>query len=158
MNVAVIQTRAGIKFNIVPYSGAGNQLADLMSGVIQIGSGFPAGFLPGVKSGRLKFIAAMAEQRSPQLPDVPATDESNKKGVYGGGWFGAFVVKGTSKEIVDKIAAEMKKTVEKPEISKKINELGYTVVITDSDAFSEKIKKQVADMKALLDTKVFSLE
>lgn len=156
--VTTVQYMTGVEFNVVPYTGSGAQQADLMSGVVDIGFGFAAGFMPGVNGGKLKYIAAMSDKRDPLMPDVPATDESSYKGVYRGNWFMALAPKGTPSEIIDKMNAELRETVAKPEIAKKINELGYTVTIGSPEDAANLIKADVENMKKLVDAGVFKLE
>jgi tripartite-type tricarboxylate transporter receptor subunit TctC len=156
--LSTVQYKTGVKFNVVPYTGAGAQLADLMSGVVHIGFGFAAGFMPGVKSGKLKYIAALAEKRDPLMPDVPAAEESSYKGVFKGNWFMAFVKKGTPPEIINKMNAEFRTTLAKPEIQKKINDLGYEVVIGTPQEAAALVETETADMKKLVDAGVFKVE
>ena len=156
--LSFIQHKTGVKFNLVPYTGAGAQQADLMAGTVDIGVGFPTGFLPGVKAGKLKFIAVLAKQRNPFLTEVPTSDESTYKGIYKGNWYVVFVPKGTPRPIIDKINAEFKITVANPEIKKKIEALGYAIVTGSPEDAVELIKTDVADMKELIDAGVFTIE
>ncbi|MGQ7793594.1 Bug family tripartite tricarboxylate transporter substrate binding protein [Faunimonas sp. B44] len=156
--VTTVQYKADVQFNVVPYTGAGAQQADLMSGVVDLGFGFAAGFMPGVKAGKLKYIAAMAEERDPLMPDVPATDESDYKGVYKGNWFMAFVPKGTPREIVDRMNAELRATLANPDIQKRVNDLGYEVVIGTPEDAAELIRSDIAEMQVLVDAGVFQLK
>lgn len=158
LNMSLIQYKTGVELNTVSYPGSGAQLADLMSGVADIGSGFPTGYLGAVQSGKLKFIAALAEERSPSLPDVPTTDESSYKGIYGGGWLGAFVPKGTPKEIVDKLNEELLISIKKPEIAEKIEQLGYTIITNSPEEFAEVIEAQLATVQELVDQGIFNVE
>lgn len=156
--VATIQYKTGVKFNIVPYTGAGAQQADLMSGTVDLGFGFAAGFLPGVKAGKLKYIAALSDKREPNMPDVPSSDESGIKGVYRNNWFMAFVPKGTPRDIVEKINAEFKLTISKPEIKSQIEALGYAVVTGTPEAAAAVIAQDVTEMKEMIDIGVFKIE
>jgi len=158
LNMSLIQYITGVEFNIVTYSGSGAQLTDLMSGVVDIGSGFPTGYLGAVQTGKLKFIAALAEERSKSLPDVPTSDESQYKGIHGGGWLGVFVPKGTPKEIVNKINKELLISIKKPEIAMKIEKMGYTIVTNSPTEFGKKIEAQLATVQELVDQGVFKVD
>ena len=158
LNMSLIQHETGAELTTVPYPGSSAQLVDLLSGVVDIGSGFPTAYLPLVESGRLKFIAVMSDERSPIAPDVPTTDESDYKGIYGGGWFGVFVPNDTPREIVDRLNTALLTAVEKPEIADKINKLGYTIVTRSPDEFARKIEGQVATVKELIDSGMFKVE
>jgi tripartite-type tricarboxylate transporter receptor subunit TctC len=155
--LSTIQHVTGVKFNAVPYSGAGAQQADLMSGVVDIGFGFSTGFMPGIAAGKLKFIAAMAPKRDPMLPNVQSTDESAYKGAYDINWFTVFVPKGTPKEIINRMNAELRTTVTNPAIEKKINELGYSVKIGSPQDATNMIKSDVEQMRKLIEAGVFEI-
>lgn len=100
----------------------------------------------------------MSDQRGPFTPDVPATDESSYRGIYGGGWLGAFLPKGTPQEIVDKVGWEIRITMAKPAIRQKIKDMGYVVVSETPEEFAKKIQAQVATVKELVDKGVFKVE
>jgi tripartite-type tricarboxylate transporter receptor subunit TctC len=155
--MSLIQYKTGAQLTIVPYAGSGSQLTDLIAGNVDFGSGFPISYMAAVAGGQLKFIAQMSDKRAANVPDVPATDESSYKGVYGGGWLGAFVPKGTPKEIVDKIVAEINITMAKPDIQEKIKGLGYIIVPGTPEEFAKKIEGQVAEVKELIDKGVFKV-
>ncbi|GAA4339046.1 tripartite tricarboxylate transporter substrate binding protein [Pigmentiphaga soli] len=155
--LSTIQHVTGVKFHVVPYAGTGAQQADLMSGVVDIGCGFSTSFMPGIKGGKLKFIAALAPERDPMVPDVQASDESAYKGAYDINWFTVFVPKGTPREIIDKMNAELRTTVTNPVIAKKINELGYAVKIGSPEDAANMIKADVEQMRKLIKAGVFEI-
>jgi tripartite-type tricarboxylate transporter receptor subunit TctC len=154
----IVQDKCGVKFTMVPYTGSGAQQADLMSGVVDIGFGFAAGFMPGVEAGKTKYIAALAEERDPLMPDVPASDESPCKGAHKGNWFMAFVKAGTPADIVEKMNAELRTTLSDPNVVKKINDLGYQVVVGSPEDAAALVEKDTTDMKKLIDAGVFAFE
>lgn len=155
--VSLIQFRAGVKFTIVPYGGAGAQLASLLGGHVDIGSGFATGFQSGVQSGKMKFIAALAPKRTANLPDVPASDESPYKGIHSGGWFIAFVPKGTPHAIINKLNAEIRTTVNKPGVKEKIEALNYEVVAGSPEDAAAVVRSDTVAIKQLIDAGVFKI-
>jgi len=155
---SVMGYKTGAKFNLVPYSGVGDQLADLMSGTVDAGFGFSPGFMSGVKAGKLKFIATMAPDRNPQLPDVGTSEESPYKGVSRVNWYGVLVPKGTPRDVIDKVNAVVHNAINKPEVKKKIEDLGYFVVTNGTpEDFKATIEQEVSTMKALIDSGVFKV-
>ncbi len=65
---------AGIKMEHIPYRGA--NLADVMSGVVQVGIQNAGASLPLVRDGRVRGIGITSLQRSPNAPDLPTFNES----------------------------------------------------------------------------------
>ena len=131
-SASLVQSRAGVKFNIVPYKGAGDQMTDLLSGVVDVGVGFPASFLPGVASGKLKFVGVLGDKRLDLLPDVPTTVELGYPKIQSGGWYIMFGPKGMPQEVVDKIASATSEVLKTEKAQKRLQELGY-VVTADSN-------------------------
>ena len=72
--------------------------------------------MPHWKAGTLKLLAQSMGKRSPMLPEVPTLEEAGYKGLVLEAWYAAFVPKGTPKEIVDKLNAEMNKALKDPKL------------------------------------------
>lgn len=157
LSASVVQYKTGVKFLIVPYGGAGAQLANLMSGEVDVGLGFATAFMPGVKLGKLKYIAALSDKRTADLPHVPASDESPYKGIHRGSWFMVFVPKGTPRAIIDKMNAEFRTTINTPGIKRKIEALNYQIVGGSPEDAAAVIKFDTEQMKALIDAGVITM-
>ena len=154
LNASLVQYKTGVKFQIVPYGGAGAQLANLMAGTVDLGFGLATGFLSAVKSGKLKFIASLSAKRFANLPDVPASDESPYKGIHDTSWFVAFVPKGTPRTIIDKMNAEIRTTINKPGVKEKIEGLNYEIMTGSPEDAAALIKSDTDQIKKLLDAGV----
>lgn len=126
--MSLIQFQSGAKLNIVPYSGSGAQLADLMSGVVDIGAGFPAGFLSGVSSGKLKILGTMGRERLSIVPEVPTTAELGHPDLVVGGWFMVFGQKDLSPDILAQVNAATNTILKDPAVIESLEKLGYEVV------------------------------
>jgi tripartite-type tricarboxylate transporter receptor subunit TctC len=133
--VALMEHEAGVEFNVVPYGGSGAQLADLMSGVVDFGVGFPAGFMPGVASGRLKILGTLGPDRLDILPDVVSTREIGYDNMNVRGWFMVFAHKDVPEEVLSKVRAALNDLLAQPDAGKRLADLGYNVV-ADSTAES----------------------
>jgi tripartite-type tricarboxylate transporter receptor subunit TctC len=148
--MSLIQFETGAKLNIVPYSGSGAQLADLMSGVVDIGAGFPAGFLPSVASGKLKILGTMGRERLSIVPDVPTTVELGHPDLIVGGWFMVFGQKDLSPEILARVNAATNKILKDPSVRESLEKLGYEVVadstLESSAALVEEDRKVFNDV------------
>ena len=107
---------AGIKIEHVPYRGAGQAINDLIAAHVKIALLGPTSMMPHWKAGTLKLLAQSMGKRSPVLPEIPTFEEAGLKGVVLEAWYGAFVPKGTPKEIVDKLNAEMNKALKDPKL------------------------------------------
>jgi tripartite-type tricarboxylate transporter receptor subunit TctC len=100
----------------IPYRGAGPALQDLISGQVDImfdGLGSSAAH---IKAGRIKALAVASDKRAPGFPDVPATAELGLPGYQVATWYGLWAPKGTPKDIVERIQAELRKALNSDEL------------------------------------------
>jgi tripartite-type tricarboxylate transporter receptor subunit TctC len=155
--LAVIQSKTGIQVNIVPYSGSGGILPDLMSGVVDITFGFSTAYASGVDSGKLKYLAVLAPERLPLVPDVPSSDESSHKGIYSDSWYLVTVPAGTPPAIVDKLHQGILEVVKSPESEKKINDMGYVVIGDTPEEAARTISDEIAEMRRWIESGQFQI-
>jgi tripartite-type tricarboxylate transporter receptor subunit TctC len=114
LNMELLDSMAGIKSVAVHYKGSGPALADVIAGHIQM-TFVTAGLVyEPVKAGLVRLLAAGSASRLPDLPDTPTVAESGLPGFDGASWFGLFAPSGTSKELVTKINADVKKVFANP--------------------------------------------
>src|ERR1700738_4972202 len=81
------QNLTGLKFQLVPYRGAGPALQDLIAGQIDVLFDHLANALPQVREGKVKAYAVTANTRSPSAPDIPSVDEAGLAGLYINIWY-----------------------------------------------------------------------
>lgn len=125
---ALFASMAGISMTHVPYKGSGPAITDLVAGQTQLNfAPFPL-VLPSIKAGTLKALAVTGPKRSPLLPNVPTVSESGLPGYEGEGWFGLMVPKGTPKDIIDKLNAEVNRILRSPDVRKSLVDEGAVPV------------------------------
>jgi tripartite-type tricarboxylate transporter receptor subunit TctC len=100
----------------IPYRGAGPALQDLIAGNVDMmfdGLGSSAAHIRG---GRIKALAVASPKRVPAFPDVPTAAEAGLPGYEVSTWYGIWAVKGTPKEVVDRMHDEVVKAISTPEL------------------------------------------
>lgn len=115
---------AGTKAVHIPYKGSAQALADLSGGQIQMNFDTTSSAMAFIKGGKVKALAVMSPQRSPELPDVPTLAEAGLPGVEMTTWYGLFVTAGTPKDVVNRIYAETVKVLQLPDVQKRLMGLG----------------------------------
>ncbi|MBO9514242.1 MAG: tripartite tricarboxylate transporter substrate binding protein BugE [Variovorax sp.] len=126
----------------IPYRGAGPALNDVVAGQVPIMFDNLPSALPFIKSGRLVPIVVAAPQRLKELPDVPTFKEVGLEPVNRMAYYGILGPKGLPKEVVDKINAGVKKSVEDPAVRKRIEDTGSLIVANSPEQFAEQIKAE----------------
>ena len=102
---------ANVQLTHVPYKGSGPALTDLIGG--QVGACFNAlgTPLPHVRSGRLRGLAVVAQERVTQLPEAPTFAQAGFPAVDSFAWFGLLAPAGTPREIVSRMQQETAKAL-----------------------------------------------
>ena len=118
LNMEMLQTMTGVRFNHIPYNGAGPAMTDVIGG--HIGFMFAAlSIVQGnVKAGKLHMIGVGSDHRSSAFPDVPTISESGVPGFEAKSWFGLVAPAGTPPDIIKKINQDVAKIISDKEFAK----------------------------------------
>jgi len=119
----LFKSMTGCQMVHVPYKGAGPALTDLIGGQVHVlFDNLPssAGF---IKAGSIRALAVTSAQREPSLPDAPTVGDT-VKGYEATAWFGIGMPKGTPKEIIAKVNAEVNRMLADPAMRDKFAALG----------------------------------
>ena len=117
LGMALINAMTNTQMVHVPFKGGGPAVIALASGEVQAMVATIGSVIPHLPSGRLRALGVTSTARMKQFPQVPPIAEG-VPGYEFVAWIGAFVASGTPRPIVDKLNAEMKKTLENPEVVK----------------------------------------
>ena len=100
----LLQRDASIKWTHVPYKGGAQAIADVLAGRLAGYFSNPITALQHLKSGKLRALATTGATRMEALPDVATFEELGYPGFRVVEWNGFFVAKGTSTNVIDRLA------------------------------------------------------
>ena len=121
----------------IPYRGAGPALQDLITGQVDVmfdGLGSSARTSRAAGSGRLRSAPRSARQAFPTCRPRPRQGSPSYQVAT---WYGLWAPKGTPKEIVDQMQAEMQKALATAELQALWTSLGTETPNLYGDAFGE---------------------
>jgi tripartite-type tricarboxylate transporter receptor subunit TctC len=127
----------------VPYKGAGPAISDLISGQVNVMFDNLPSSAPHIKSGRLRALGVTSAQREPSLPDVPAVGET-VPGYEATAWFGIGMPRGTPREIIEKVNAEVNRALADPKMRERLADLGGLPIPGTPDDFGKMIRDETA--------------
>jgi len=107
----------------VPYKGAGPALVDLIGGQVHVLFDNLPSSIGHIRSGKLRALGVTSEGREPSLPGVPTVGET-VPGYEATAWFGIGMPKGTPREIINKVNAEINRALADPKMRERLAELG----------------------------------
>jgi tripartite-type tricarboxylate transporter receptor subunit TctC len=127
----------------VPYKGAGPALVDLIGGQVHVLFDNLPSSIGHIRGGRLRALGVTSEGREPSLPGVPTVGET-VPGYEATAWFGIGMPKGTPREIINKVNAEVNRALADPKMRERLAELGGKPIAGTPEDFGRVIAAETA--------------
>jgi len=121
------QKQTGTRFQFVPYRGNAPAMQDLLAEQIDFMIEPSSNFRSLLGAGSVKPYAITGKTRLPSSPDIPTADEAGVPGFFASLWYGLWVPKGTSKDIIAKLNATMVQVLADPQVKQRFGELGIEI-------------------------------
>ena len=158
LQMELYKSLSGTFVTHIPYRGAGPALNDTVAGQVNmIFDNLPSA-LPFIQQKRLIPIVVAAPTRLAVLPDVPTFKELGLEPVNRMAYYGILGPKGLPKEVVDKVSAGVKKSLEDPAIRKRIEDTGSLIVGNTPEQFTAQIKAEFEVYKKVVDAAKLKLD
>jgi tripartite-type tricarboxylate transporter receptor subunit TctC len=139
----LFKIKTGTSMTHVPFRSSGDIMNNLTGGHIDLAFDNATLAWPQVQAGRLRALAVTSTGRAPFAPDLPPVADTIP-GFEATSWHGVFAPAGTPKPIVDKMAAEMKKILELPDVKEKLAEIGAVASPMTPEDFAKFIDSERA--------------
>ena len=110
--------RTGTDLVHVPYKGAGPMMQDLLGGNVDMAFDGMGTSAPQIRAGKLRALAVSTGTRSPLIPDVPTLGEVGVPDFEVTTWYAIWAVKGTPRDVIDKMYQEVVKALAQPDVKK----------------------------------------
>lgn len=127
----------------VPYKGAGPMMQDLLAGQVDMAFDGMGTSAQQIKAGKLRPLAVTTATRSPVIPDVPTMREEGFPTFQVTTWYALWAIKGTPKEIVDRIYAETAKALQQPDVREIWAAQGATAGGQPPDEFAKFVHSEI---------------
>jgi tripartite-type tricarboxylate transporter receptor subunit TctC len=144
LGMELFKTLTGVEITHIPYKGAAPAFNDLLSGQVQCIFGNMISTLPHMRTGRLRGLAVSSAKRSQAAPELPTVAESGVPGFESGSWWGISAPKGTPREIVVKINAEVNRIIAAPELRARLGTEGAEMLGGTPEAFDGYVRSEIA--------------
>lgn len=151
----LLQARAGVQMNHIPYKGGNAPTLALMSGEVPVLFSSVAGMAPQVESGKIRMLAVTTRNRYPMLPNVPTVAETVLPDFDARAWYALAGPKKLPAPVLAKLNEATLAILKRPDVADRIRSLGAEVWGTTPREGQEFLASEVARWtKVIRDEKI----
>jgi tripartite-type tricarboxylate transporter receptor subunit TctC len=152
LTTELLKQTAGIDMVHVPYKGTAPALQGVMANDIQILVDVPSSLMPHVRSGKIKALGMFSKARVTGAPEVPTVAEAGGPAIESATWVAFLAPAGTPREIVGRVAQEVAKAVNAPDLRDKLVQMGIEPVGNTPDQLAQFINDEIARWAKVINT------
>jgi tripartite-type tricarboxylate transporter receptor subunit TctC len=146
----LLQSTARVKMLHVPYRGGGAPVGDVIAGRVDILFDTYTVARGHLQGGKLRALAVTSSKRIAQLPDVPAVAET-VPGFEVTSWMAVAGPAGLKSDVVDKLHRALVKGSFRPEIRKRLAELGGIPTSNTPEQTAKHVGAQIDKWKRVVE-------
>jgi len=130
--------------NHVAYKGEAPMVQDLIGGQIQMAYASALVAKPHIDAGKIKAIGVTGERRMSTMPNLPTLAEQGLKdeAYRVTGWLAIAMPAKTPKPIVDRIAEEVRKATQQPDVRERVAAMGFEIKDSSPELFAAAWKQE----------------
>ena len=149
LSVVMFELATGTHMTNVPFHGTPDEVNNMMNGSIDLVIDSMTTLWPQAQAGVVRALAVTSEKRVPSAPDLPTIGET-LNGYSVSAWQGLFAPAGTPRPVVEKIAAEVKRVFERPDVVDQIKKVGGEPSPMTPDAFAAFVASERSKWKEVV--------
>jgi len=142
LSMELLKTAAGIDIVHVPYKGGVPAQQDVVAGHVPILMDVLYAVQPLIKSGRVKALALLSPQRSPDSPEYPVVAETIP-GVSALSLVGIVAPAATPRDLVRRIGADIARAVKSSDLTERMKQQGMEPVGSTPEEFDALIRSEI---------------
>lgn len=135
--------KAGVFIVNIPYRGTAPAVQDVLAGQVELMFAAVGNVQQHIRTGKLKALGVTSPHRLPALPDVPAIADT-LPGFESSAWFGLFGPAKLPADIARTWSDAARAAVHSPEVRRRIEAEGATVVGNSPQEFSRFVVADIA--------------
>ncbi len=152
LTTELLKQTAGVDMVHVPYKGTAPALQGLMANDIQILVDVPSSLMPHVRSGKIKALGMFSKARVAGAAEVPTVGEAGGPPIESATWVAFLAPAGTPREIVARVAQEVAKAVNAPDLRDKLVQMGIEPVGNTPDQLAQFMNDEIAKWAKVINT------
>jgi tripartite-type tricarboxylate transporter receptor subunit TctC len=144
----ILRAKAGLDLLHIPTKGIPDGLTEVISGRVDFFISPYASAIAMVKDGKAKAIAITSLKRNKEYLDLPTIAET-VPGYQWQFWYGLLAPAGTPKEILQQIAAEVKRINDLPDVKERYANIGIEPVSDSPAQFDTFVQAEIKEFTAI---------
>lgn len=158
LTVELLKRQEKLDIVNVPFKGGAQVMTEMAAGRIDIASDSFTVMLPHINAGRLKVLGTLGEKRVPGFEALYPTVAETLPGIAGDSATGFVVPAGTPNAVVRKIQTDVAQILNRPEMKKRMLELGIEVIASTPEAFDAYMRAMENKWGKLISEQNISIE
>jgi tripartite-type tricarboxylate transporter receptor subunit TctC len=150
ISLELLKSMAGLNIARIAYTSGAQEIADLLSGQVQLSFGTAIEMSPHVKSGRLKALAVSSAQPSPLFPNLPTVASSGVPGFNYGSMTAVFAPAKTPAAVVNRLSQEISRFIKTPEAREHLLGRGVEAVGSTPEELGDVVRSEIAKVGKLI--------
>ncbi|MBM3359343.1 MAG: tripartite tricarboxylate transporter substrate binding protein [Betaproteobacteria bacterium] len=143
LSAELFQYMTGTKWVHIPYKGGGPGLVALLAGEVSLYFGNIPTLIRQVQSGKLRGLAVSGARRSSAAPGLPTVAEAGVPGFEVTSWYGMSAPAKTPRAILERLNAEVVRTVNTPEVRERLVGLGADPVGNTIEQYAAFVENEI---------------
>jgi tripartite-type tricarboxylate transporter receptor subunit TctC len=139
----LFKAMSGTNIQHVPHKASGDARNSVIGGHVQMMFDAITTMTENAKAGQVRIMGTTGVQRSALLPDVPTVAEAGVPGYEATIWLGIMAPAKTPKPVIDKLNAEIRKAMAKPEVKVALAKQGAVPMDMSPAEFEAYLKKDI---------------
>ena len=139
----IFKNNTGTQLTHVPYKGSGPMHNDLLGGTIKVAVDSLPQNLQYMKGGQLRLLAVTSRDRMSNAPDLPTVVEAGFPNLVAENFLGISAPAGVPREVVDRIHTAMSEIIKRPDVVRKLDDLGIAWRAMSPAEFTTFVANQV---------------
>jgi len=144
MTIELLSRASHTRFVNVSYRGEGQVLLGILSGDIDFAVTTVTVAAPQIRSGAVRALGVTGKTRWRDLPDIPTFEEAGLPGFEVISWSGFAAPAGTAQPIIERIHAEVQRSISVASVRERLEALGGDVRAAEPEEMRALVARQVA--------------
>jgi tripartite-type tricarboxylate transporter receptor subunit TctC len=146
----LFKAMAGVDIVHVPYKGSSGARTDVLGGQVEMMFDAVTTMNEYAKSGKVRPLATTGRARSAVLPNLPTMNEAGVPGYEAVIWLGVMAPKGTPVPIVNRLNAEIRRIVGRPDVRDEWAKQGAVAMFMSPEEFSRFVADDIVKWERIV--------